>query len=211
MGKGKLRYLDDRSYNELPTEFRTEKLEYHSLYNKIEKREKHLKKLKESYDEKRLELREWKKQRTERYNSLFELHETLIPQSLSISFSGSFGDTYSTRRWNESNNSWSITMRLKGKVFSPYIGTDKDVRLKLNEITNSDDYWGSGKSIESGRSQRIITNSQTEKKRMVDILKNYIAPNIIKFLVELNKDFDGYNEWNRLYIDKKIKGMDFLK
>ena len=102
-------------------------------------------------------------------------------------------------------------MRLKGKVFSPYIGTDKDVRLKLNEITNSDDYWGSGKSIESGRSQRIITNSQTEKKRMVDILKNYIEPNIIKFLVELNKDFDGYNEWNRLYIDKKIKGMDFLK
>ena len=41
-------------------------------------------------------------------------------------------------------------------------------------------------------------------------LYDVIKPNIIRKLVSLNKNLDGYNEWLGLYENKKLKGMDFL-
>ena len=48
MKEKRLRYLDEESFNKLPSEFREKKLEYHKKYNQIERREQHLKKLKET-------------------------------------------------------------------------------------------------------------------------------------------------------------------
>ena len=188
-------YLDENSFNQLPHQLKKDKLDYQKLYFKIKKREKHLKSLKETYDRKRIELNDWKKEQTEMFNSIIELHSDLVP-TISLSFSGKPKD------WGIRNNSWSITMRLKGRIFSPYIGTDKNVRLRLNKLTDSDDYWN--------EYDNQLTSNKTDKKELEKVLKSYIEPNIIKKLVRLNKSFNGFEEWCKLYKDKKIKGMDFL-
>lgn len=215
MKEKRLRFLDEKSFEKLPPELREKKLEYHRKFNQIEKREKHLLKLKETYDIKRKELRRWKTEKTELYNNLFELHNELIPSTFSISYGGglleSSGKSFSTKRWNEYNHSWNITMRIKGKLFTPYLGTDKVVRDRLNEIEDTDIYWDESKVIQSGRVQQIITNSIREKNKISEIIKSYTEPNIIEFLVKLNKNFNGFDEWCKLYKEKKIKGIDFLK
>jgi hypothetical protein len=189
-------YLDENSFNQLPHQLKKDKLDYQKLYSKIKKREKHLKSLKETYDRKRIELNDWKKEQTEMFNSIIELHSDLVP-TISLSFSGKPKD------WGIRNNSWSITMRLKGRIFSPYIGTDKNVRLRLNKLTDSDDYWN--------EYDNQLTSNKTDKKELEKVLKGYIEPNIIKKLVSLNKSFNGFEEWCKLYENKKLKGMDFLK
>jgi hypothetical protein len=189
-------YLDENSFNQLPHQLKKDKLDYQKLYSKIKKREKHLKSLKETYDRKRIELNDWKKEQTEMFNSIIELHSDLVP-TISLSFSGKPKD------WGIRNNSWSITMRLKGRIFSPYIGTDKNVRLRLNKLTDSDDYWN--------EYDNQLTSNKTDKKELEKVLKGYIEPNIIKKLVRLNKSFNGFEEWCKLYENKKLKGMDFLK
>ena len=166
--------LNDNSFNQLPH---------------------HLKSLKETYDRKRIELNDWKKEQTQLFNSIIELHSELVP-TISLSFSGKPKD------WGIKNNSWSITMRLKGRLFTPYIGTDKNVRLRLNNLTDTEDYWN--------EYDRQETSNKTDKKKLEKILKGYIEPNIIKKLVELNKSFNGFEEWCKLYKEKKIKGIDFL-
>jgi len=188
-------YLNENSFNQLPHQLKKDKLDYQKLYSKIKKREKHLKSLKETYDRKRIELNDWKKEQTEMFNSIIELHSDLVP-TISLSFSGKPKD------WGIRNNSWSITMRLKGRIFSPYIGTDKNVRLRLNKLTDSDDYWN--------EYDNQLTSNKTDKKELEKVLKSYIEPNIIKKLVRLNKSFNGFEEWCKLYKEKKIKGMDFL-
>ena len=188
-------YLNENSFNQLPHQLKKDKLDYQKLYSKIKKREKHLKSLKETYDRKRIELNDWKKEQTEMFNSIIELHSDLVP-TISLSFSGKPKD------WGIRNNSWSITMRLKGRIFSPYIGTDKNVRLRLNKLTDSDDYWN--------EYDNQLTSNKTDKKELEKVLKSYIEPNIIKKLVRLNKSFNGFEEWCKLYKEKKIKGIDFL-
>lgn len=189
-------YLDENSFNQLPHQLKNDKLDYQKLYSKIKKREKHLKSLKVTYNKKRIELKKWKKEQTEMFNSIIELHSDLVP-TISLSFSGKPKD------WGIRNNSWSITMRLKGRIFTPYIGTDKNVRLRLNKLTDSVDYWN--------ENDNQLTSTKTDKKELEKVLKGYIEPNIIKKLVRLNKSFNGYDEWCKLYENKKLKGMDFLK
>jgi hypothetical protein len=140
-------------------------------------------------------LNDWKKEQTQLFNSIIELHSELVP-TISLSYSGKPKD------WGIKNNSWSITMRLKGQLFTPYIGTDKNVRLRLNNLTNTEGYWN--------EYDRQETSNKTDKKKLEIILKGYIEPNIIKKLVELNKSFNGFEEWCKLYKEKKIKGIDFL-
>jgi len=188
-------YLNENSFNQLPHQLKKDKLDYQKLYSKIKKREKHLKSIKETYDRKRIELNDWKKEQTQLFNSIIELHSDLVP-TISLSFSGKPKD------WGIRNNSWSITMRLKGRLFSPYIGTDKNVRLRLNKLTDSDDYWN--------EYDNQLTSNKTDKKELEKVLKSYIEPNIINKLVRLNKSFNGFEEWCKLYKEKKIKGMDFL-
>lgn len=72
----------------------------------------------------------------------------------------------------------------------------------MNNLTDTEDYWN--------EYDRQETSNKTDKKKLEKILKGYIEPNIIKKLVELNKSFNGFEEWCKLYKEKKIKGIDFL-
>ena len=193
-------YLEKENYDILPKKLRDDKLEYQSLYSKIKNRERSLKKELIKYKKKKKELKDWKIKQTELFNQLIDLHDNLVP-TISISFSGQ------NDGWYE-NNSWSITMRLKSKLFCIYIGTDKVVREVLNDVYETDEYW-SDDNIK-GRSREFITKYKKEKKKLQMVLYDVIKPNIIRKLVSLNKNLDGYNEWLSLYENKKLKGMDFL-
>ncbi len=206
MGKRRVKelvYLEKENYDILPKKLREDKLEYQSLYSKIKRRENHLKTLFESYKKKKEELKEWKIQQTEKYSELIDLHDNLVP-TISISYSGQ------TDGWYD-NNSWSITMRLKSSLFCIYIGTDKNVRNHLNEVLNTTEYWGD--QYREGKSSRkqYKTHYRSDIKELQGVLYNLIKPNIIKKLVRLNKSFNGYDEWCKLYENKKLKGMDFLQ
>ena len=193
-------YLEKENYDILPKKLRDDKLEYQSLYSKIKNRERSLKKELIKYKKKKKELKDWKIKQTELFNQLIDLHDNLVP-TISISFSGQ------NEGWYE-NNSWSITMRLKSKLFCIYIGTDKVVREVLNDVYETDEYW-SDDNIK-GRSREFITKYKKEKKKLQMVLYDVIKPNIIRKLLSLNKNLDGYNEWLGLYENKKLKGMDFL-
>ena len=99
-------------------------------------------------------------------------------------------------------------MRLKSKLFCIYIGTDKVVRGILNDICETDEYWDDNNV--RGRSRQFKTKYKEDKKKLQKVLYDIIKPNIMKRLVSLNKNLDGYNEWLILYENKKLKGMDFL-
>ena len=197
MRKKTLSWLSEESFNQLPKELRDMKLEYQRLYTKIQRREKSLVKRYEKYKRDKSELREWKRERTEKFNQLINLHETFVP-TISITMSNT------PKRWMETNNSWSITMRYGGKMFNIYIGTDKDVRIRLNELTQTNEYY------QEGGGNKFRTRYKEEKKRIQSEVKRYIQPNIVKKLRELNEEFNGFETWCQLYKNKELKGMNFF-
>ena len=197
MRKKTLSWLSEESFNQLPKELRDMKLEYQRLYTKIERREKSLEKRYEKYKMDKTELREWKKERTEKFNKLINLHQTFVP-IVSISYSKTH------KKWMEVNYSWSITMKYGGKSFSIYIGTDKNVRIRLNELTNSKNYY------QDGGGNKFKTRTEKEKQRIQSEVKRFVQPNIVKKLRELNEEFNGFETWCQLYKNKELKGMDFF-
>ena len=197
MRKKTLSWLSEESFNQLPKELRDMKLEYQRLYTKIQRREKSLVKRYEKYKMDKSELREWKRERTEKFNQLINLHETFVP-IVSITYSKE------RKRWGDRSNTWSITMKLGGKTFNIYIGTDKNVRIRLNELTQTNKYYQEGGSV------KFKTRYEQEKKRIQSEVKKYIQPNIVKKLRELNEEFNGFETWCQLYKNKELKGMDFF-
>lgn len=197
MRKKTLSWLSEESFNQLPKELRDMKLEYQRLYTKIQRREKSLVKRYEKYKMDKSELREWKRERTEKFNQLINLHETFVP-IVSITYSKE------RKRWGDISNTWSITMKLGGKTFNIYIGTDKNVRVRLNELNQTDEYYQEGGSV------KFKTRYEQEKKRIQSEVKRYIQPNIVKKLRELNEEFNGFETWCQLYKNKELKGMNFF-
>ena len=106
--------------------------------------------------------------------------------------------------WGDISNTWSITMKLGGKTFNIYIGTDKNVRVRLNELNQTDEYYQEGGSV------KFKTRYEQEKKRIQSEVKRYIQPNIVKKLRELNEEFNGFETWCQLYKNKELKGMNFF-
>jgi septal ring factor EnvC (AmiA/AmiB activator) len=196
MRKRQLSWLTEESYNQLPEVLREQKLEYQRLTIKIKRREKSLKRRYEDYKKDKEELREWKKRQTEQFSELIDLHKEYVP-TISITFS------HRRKKWGEVNKSWSITMKYGGRVFNIYIGTDKNVRIQLNKLTRTQDYYYTNEL-------KYITSSESDKKRISKIIKGYIQPNILKRLRDLNEDYNGFDSWCELYKNKKLKGMDFL-
>ena len=193
----RLRFLEEESYSVLPEKIQKQKKDYQSLYNRIKKRENTIQKDILKLKKLKNELIILKKERTEKYNELLEFHQMFIP-TISITFSGKQKgekrvDTQGFYKY--SNNSWSITMRLKGdKPKNIYIGTDKVLRERLNEIYDTDDF----------------TNKfhKDDKKKIQRTVKSLVEPLIIKELqdiIEKEGSIDGFR--NR----KRIKGLDYVK
>jgi septum formation topological specificity factor MinE len=194
----RLRYIEQESYDLLPEHIQEKKNQYHTLVNNIKKREKKIEGMMVKIGELKNELKEMKLDRTEKYNELFEFHDTFIP-TISITYSGkqkgekkNFNDRY----YYHSNNSWSITMRLKKKVKNIYIGTDSVLKERLNEIYDTD------------RFSKLKSNYVEEKKQIQSVVKKLVEGNIIKELTEIVGRGDSVDE----FLSRKgIKGIDYVK
>jgi hypothetical protein len=190
----RLQFIDEESYQLLPPEIRENKLKYHRLDYNIKRREKRIQNTVQKIKELKRELSEWKKERTLLHSQLIEFHETFIP-TVSISYSGKpKGDKKG--EYGYSNKSWSITIRLKGRVKNIYLGTDKSVRTKLDEIFNTSEYSES-------------TSKYVEQKRKVQsVCKKLIQHSIIE---ELQTEIETTGSVDEFLKRKKIKGMKYLK
>ena len=193
----------------LPKKERDEKKEYEFLYNNILKKEKRIKRLREQLRGEQELLREMKNDRTEKFNQLVKWHKSLVP-TISIGFSRtrkkrvsdkpSFYNPYNELE-TSGNNSWSITLKLKGKVKSIYIGTTKKVLTKIKEIHGfekwEDTEW------DMMNPQRV--NQQATRLKI--LIKQMVEPEIMKEISEY---------WKKGKVDdfmgkKGIKGLEFLK
>lgn len=194
----RLRYIEPESYNLLPEYIQEKKNQYHTLVNNIKKREKKIERVMNDLGKLKEELKEMKLDRTEKYNELFEFHDTFIP-TISITFSGKQkGEkkNYNDRFYYHSNNSWSITMRLKKKVKNIYIGTDSVLKERLNEIYDTDKF------------SKLKSHYVEEKKQIQSVVKKLVEGNIIKELTEIVGRGESVDE----FLSRKgIKGLDYVK
>lgn len=194
----RLRFIEKESYDLLPENIMKKKLDYHSHISNIKRREKMIEKRVEELNKLKSELRDMKLRRTDLYNELFEFHDTFIP-TISITFSGKQkGDKKndSGGYYYHSNNSWSITMRMKKKVKNIYIGTDKVLKDRLDEIYETDKF------------SKLKSQYVEEKKKIQSEVKKLVEGNIIKELTQLVNEGKSIDEFlNR----KGIKGLDYVK
>jgi septum formation topological specificity factor MinE len=194
----RLRNIEKESYDLLPDHIRDKKNEYQTLVTNIKKREKRIEKVMVDLGKLKEELKEMKLNRTEKYNELFEFHDTFIP-TISITYSGKMkGDKKNDSGgvYYHSNNSWSITMRMKKRIKNIYIGTDKVVKERLNEIYDTDRY------------SKLKSQYVEDKKEIQSVVKKLVEGNLIKELIQIVEDVNNVDE----FLSKKgIKGLDYVK
>jgi hypothetical protein len=195
----RLRFIEKESYDLLPENIMRKKLDYHTHISNIKKREKMIERRVTELNLLKEELREMKLKRTDLYNELFEFHDTFIP-TISITYSGKpKGDSKKTDSggvYYHSNNSWSITLRMKKKVKNIYIGTDKVLKERLNEIYETDKF------------SKLKSQYVEEKKKIQSEVKKLVEGNIIKELTQLVNEGKSIDE----FLNKKgIKGLDYVK
>ena len=194
----RLRYIEEESYDLLPDHIRVQKIEYQTLVSHLKKREKRIEKMMIELGTIKDELKKMKLDRTEKYNGLFEFHDTFIP-TISITYSGKMkGDKKNDSGgvYYHRNNSWSITMRMKKKVKNIYIGTDKVLKERLNEIYETDKF------------SKLKSQYVEEKKQIQSVVKKLVEGNIIKELIQIVKDVNNVDE----FLSRKgIKGLDYVK
>jgi len=192
----------------LPEREQQEKREYESIYNRILRKEKKIIKMRKDLRDEQVILRDLKKQRTEKYNQLVKWHKSLIP-TISIGFSKTRKKRvieYPTKLYpnndieTNGNNSWSITLKLQGKTKSIYIGTTKNVLLKIKELYGFEKWEDT--DWDKMNPQRVVSQSN----RLKILLKSIVEPELMKLISEHWKR-DDVNS----FLETKYKGMDFLK
>jgi len=187
----------------LPEHERKLKSNYEKLYNDIIRNEKNIKSFKEKIKNSLNELKKWKREIPALYVELTKLKREIVP-TISITYS----KTPKIKKFDKNeikttgNQSWSISMRIKGQPKSIYIGTTKEVCWKLDEIDGIM-RWDIG-GYKTFLLNKRINQEIAIKKR----IKELITPHIIKELVEIRDRTGDVQE----FIDrKKINGLNYLK
>jgi hypothetical protein len=193
----------------IPKEELEKKEEYEKLYSTILKTERKVKSDMERLKKLKSKLVKLKKERTRQYNELMKYHKYVTP-TISITFSktkkrritdkNTFLNSYNELTTG-GNKSWSISMRITGRMKNIYIGTTKNVCRRLDEID------GFEKWEEGNYSNLIPHRKKRDEKKIKDRIKELIIPNIIKELVDIRERDGNVTEFKKR---KGIKGMGYL-
>ena len=93
-------------------------------------------------------------------------------------------------------------MRIKGVLKNIYIGTTKNIGIRLDELE------GNEKWREGVYKDLLPRKNKDHEKMIKDRIKELVTPNIIKELVE---NRDRYGNVDEFINRKGIKGMEYLK
>ncbi|MFH1000162.1 MAG: hypothetical protein V1783_04905 [Bacteroidota bacterium] len=192
----------NQAWNYAPPLERKLKEEYESLHKTIKQKEKKLKNCEESIKMLKLELKQLKPESERIYSDLIQ-HQREIAPTISITYSkNSKTINYKDKMvQTKGNQSWSISMRIKGKLKNIYIGTTKEICWRLDDIDGIN-RWDSG-----GYKIFLLKKSLIMENRIKNRLKELISPHIVKALVEIRERTGDVQEFIE---QKKIKGMNYL-
>lgn len=194
----------------IPKEELDKKNEYEKLYKTVIRTERKVKSDTQKLKKLKLKLIELKKERTISHNELMKYYKYVVP-TISITFSktrkirvtdGSTFFNSNNELYTSGNRSWSITMRITGRLKNIYIGTTKTICQRLDEID------GFKKWEEGNYTDLNPHKSKGQEKKIKVRIKELITPHIIKELVEVRERDGNVTEFKKR---KGIKGIEYLK
>jgi hypothetical protein len=174
-----LKYVSEEVWMNTPEEIQEKKKKYSSLNGLIEKRESKLERLRREIKLTQQQLRENKKDRTILLDELQEFSENYIP---------------SVSPYQSSSNSfqWSVNLKIGKLKKTLYLGSDKNVRKRMDEVIGKDKYL------------TVFGRIDDLSEELTEEIRNTIQKNLIE---ELQKDFRGVQ---KRYETKGLKMMDYL-
>ena len=176
-----LKYVSEEVWDNTPKEIQEKKMKYSNLNGLIKRREGKIERLRREIKNTQEQLKDNKKQRTVLLEELQEFSENFIP---SVS---PYQSVYN-------NNQWSVNLKIGNIKKSPYLGSDGNVRKRIDEVKDMSIFYQSMDNI-GGRDL---------KDELTEIIRNILQKNISK---ELEKDFKGVQKKLK---ENKLKMMDFL-
>jgi predicted RNase H-like nuclease (RuvC/YqgF family) len=182
MGKKyELKRVEEEIWRKTPLEIREKKYRFSNLRDWIGKRKKKIEKLEIKIKELKLERREWEKEK----NKLFsELH----------SFQYNYHPSVSPTQQVSKRNQWSINLTIGGLKRKVYLGSDSNVRERLDELKFDSKYTTLGEKRHSMDGHELVKEE----------IRKIIQQNLVN---ELKNDFDGFNEkWKK----NELKMWDYL-
>ena len=175
-----LKYVDEEVWEQTPNEIQEKKKRFTNLQTWIKQRKKRIERLQTKIKLLQNERREWEKERTQLYSELHGFQENYIPSVSPTQQSGN-------------NNQWSINLKIGTLKRKVYLGSDKKVREKLDEIKDVD----------------IFTSKMYQRDDLSEECREEIRKIIQKNLTrEMEEDFEGVNDrWK----NNELKMWDYLK
>lgn len=200
--KHMLKFIGE-GWGDLPEEERKMKSEFERLEHHVKEREKRIKKMEETLKKIKLELREWKKSKTFKYNELIKYHKEFTPTfSTTLSKNKKINRNETSMDFYTSGNlSWTTVVRVKNKRKPIYLGTIKFVNEMLDKIEGKSEYW----TLTPNKIPRheLIVKSKIEEL-VIPIIRNEII-----LLLESTGSVDSFLEekpnwkkyWEKLLIE----------
>lgn len=171
-----LKYVEDEVWEKTPEDIQNKKKRFGTLQHFIKIRKKRIERLKNKLRELKEERREWEKERTQLYKELHSFQTNYIP-------------SVSPTQQSSNNYQWSLNVDLGNIKRKVYLGSDKNVRYKVDEILQIAKYgprvndWKDNLSDECREDiRRIITNNlMKEMEKDNDMIIKKWRNNNLKF------------------------------
>lgn len=169
--KFELKWVDEEVWEQTPTEIQEKKTRFGELQHYIKIRKGRIERLKKKIKDLQLERLEWERERTLLYKDLIGFQKEYIPSVSSTSQPGN-------------NFQWSINLTIGNLKRKKYLGSNKNVRERLDEI----------KDMELFLPKMTDIRNDLSKECKIEIDK-IIQRNLVK---EMEKDLESVTKkWER--------------
>jgi len=181
MGKNyELKWVDEEVWEQTPSEIQKKKTRFGNLQHWIKVRKNRIEKLKKKIKELQLERTEWEKERVVLYKDLSTFQKNYVP---SVNPTTQVSNNYQ----------WSINLEIGILKNNVYLGSNKNVRKRLDEIKDIELFLPKMDDIK---------DDLTEECR--EEIRRIIQRNLVK---ELEKDYQGvYSRWEK----NQLKMWDYF-
>ena len=178
--KFELSWVDDEVWGKTPNEIQEKKTRFGVLQHYIKIRKTRIERLQTKINKLEVERRGWERERTELYKDLIGFQKKYIP---SVNPTVQPGNNFQ----------WSINLQIGTIKRKKYLGSNKNVREKLDKIKDIEIFLPKMTDIRND----LTSDCRVEIRRI-------IQKNLVK---EMEKDFDGINtKWK----NDELKMWDYF-